>query len=138
MVANKFYQSQCRFNAEGVVLAPFTIHQIILLLLTIKMCMIKDNYVQSTKRLCISFIVAISILSVLPLWLNSILITLSSGVQTNPGPTRHSLETFSFCHWNLNRIFSHNYIKMFYLKAYITVHKFHIFLFDIWHLSEMR
>ena len=50
MIADKFYQSQCRFNAEGVVLAPFTIHQIILLLLTIKMCMIKDNYVQSTKK----------------------------------------------------------------------------------------
>ena len=39
------------------------------------------------KRLCISFIVTINILSVLPLWLNSILITLSSDVQTNPGPT---------------------------------------------------
>ena len=33
-VANKFYSSQCGFNAELAVLAPFSIHQIILLLLT--------------------------------------------------------------------------------------------------------
>ena len=56
MVANKFYSSQCGFNAELAILAPFPIHQIILLLLTILMCISKDNYVQSIKRLCISFI----------------------------------------------------------------------------------
>ena len=42
---NKFYSSQCGFNGELAVLAPFSIHQIILLLLTILMCMSKDNYV---------------------------------------------------------------------------------------------
>ena len=75
MVANKFYSSQCGFNAELVVSAPFSIHQIILLLLTILMCMSKDNYVQSIKRLCISFIITISIHSILLLRFCSILIT---------------------------------------------------------------
>ena len=88
--------------------------------------MSKDNYVQSIKRLCISFIVTISIHSILPLWFYSILITLSGDVETNPGPKRNSTETFSFCHWNLNSISSHNYVKIFLLKAYITVHKFDI------------
>ena len=69
MVANKFYSSKCGFNAELAVLEPSSLHQIILLLLTIVMCMSKDNYVQSIKRLCISFIATISIHSVLPLWL---------------------------------------------------------------------
>ena len=50
MVANKFYSSQCGFNAELAVLAPFSIHQIILLLLTILMCMPNDDYVQSIKE----------------------------------------------------------------------------------------
>ena len=155
-----------RHFAELAVLAPFSIHQIILLLLTIVMCMLtlshkmvkhtqticrqqptnclsvfdhfvnltlkglKDNYVQITERLCISFIVTRSILSVLPLWLCSILITLSGDVETNPGPKRNSTETFSFCHWNLNSISSHNYVKMFLVKVYITVHKFDIICFS--------
>ena len=86
MVANKFYSSQCGFNAELAVLAPFSIHQIILLLLPILMCISRDNYVQSIKRLCILFIITISIHSILPLWFYSILITLSGDVETNPGP----------------------------------------------------
>ena len=90
------------------------------------MCMSKDNYVQSIKRLCISFIITISIHSILPLWFYSILITLSGDVETNPGPKRNSTETFSFCHWNLNSISSHNYVKISLLEAYITVHKFDI------------
>ena len=61
-----------------------------------------------------------------PLWFYSILITLSGDVETNPGPKRNSTETFSFCHWNLNSISSHNYVKISLLKAYITVHKFDI------------
>ena len=104
----------------------FSIQEFILLLLTIAMCMLKDNYVQSSKRLCISFIVTIGILSRLPLWLYSILRTLSGDVETNPGPKRNSTETFSFCHWNLNSISSHDYVKMFLLKAYVTVLKFDI------------
>ena len=80
MVTNEFYSSQCGFNAEVAVLAPFSIHQNILLPLTIVMCMLKDNYVQSTENLCISFIFTIGILSVLSFWLYSILITLSGDV----------------------------------------------------------
>ena len=91
IVANKFYSSQCRFNAELAVLAPFSIHQIILLLLTIVMCMLNDNHVQSTERLCISFIFTIGILSVLPLWLYSFFRTLSGDVETNPGLQKHFL-----------------------------------------------
>ena len=90
------------------------------------MCMPKDNYVQSIKRLCISFIIIISLHSILPLWFYSILITLSGDVETNPGPKRNSTETFSFCHWNLNSISSRNYVKISSLEAYITVHKFDI------------
>ena len=108
-------------NAELTVLATFSIHQIMLLLLTIVMCMLKYNYVQSIKRRCISFIVTTGILSALPLWLYSLLITLSGDVETNPGPKRNSTETFSFCHWNLNSISSHNCVEMFLLKAYILV-----------------
>ena len=62
----------------------------------------------------------------LPLWLYSILITLSGDVETNPGPEQNSTETFSFCHWSLNSISSHNYVKIFLPKAYVIVLKFDI------------
>ena len=116
MVANKFYSAQCGFNAELAVLAPFSIYQVILLLLTILICMSKDNYIQSIKRLCISFIIVISTHSILPLWFYSILITLSGNVETNSGPKRNYTKTFSFCHWNLSSISSHDYVKIFYSK----------------------
>ena len=48
------------------------------------------------------------------------LITLTGDAKTNPGPKRHSTETFSFYHWNVNSIFSYNYVKIFLGKAYIT------------------
>ena len=68
---------------------------------------------------CISFIVTITILSVPPLWLYSILITVSGDVETNPRPKRNSTEIFSICHWNLNSISSHNYAKMFFFSNFI-------------------
>ena len=79
-----------------------------------------------SKRVCILFVIITSIHSILPLWFYSILITPSGDVETNPGPKRISTETLSFCHWNLNSISSHNYVKISLLKACITVHKFDI------------
>ena len=136
VVANKFYSSQCGFNTERAVLAPFSIHQIILFLLTTLMCMSKDNYVQIIKRLCTSFIIITSIHSIIPLWFYSVLITLSGDVETNPGPKRNSTETFSICHWNLNSISSHNCVKISLLKAYVTVHKFNIIYLSEKHLGS--
>ena len=101
MVANKCYSSQCGCNAELAVLAPFSIHQIVLLLLAIVMWMLKDNHVQSAK-------------------MHLHFICFQRCFETNPGPKRNSTETFSFCHWNVNSISSHNNVKMFLLKAYIT------------------
>ena len=43
-----------------------------------------------------------------------------------PGPKRAFTRNMSICHWNLNSISAHNYIKLFLLKAYIAIHKFDI------------
>ena len=111
---------QINFCFTVAVYAPFSIHLIILLLLNTLMYILKDNYVQRIKRFCISFVITISIPSAITLWLYSILKSLSIDVETNPGPKRISEKTFPFCHWNLNSISSHDYAKMFLLKAYIT------------------
>ena len=47
-------------------------------------------------------------------------------MEVNPAPKRTSTSNISICHWNLNSISAHNYIKLFLLKAYIAIHKFDI------------
>ena len=51
-------------------------------------------------------------------------------VELNPGPKRASTRNISICHWNLNSISAHNYIKLFLRKAYISIHKFDIICFS--------
>ena len=136
MGADEFYLLDCGFNAHLAVFASFSIHQIVLLLLTIVMCISKDNYVQSIKALSMSFTVTITILSVLPLWIYSILITLSGDVETNPRSKRNSTETFSIFHWNLNSISSDNYAKLFLLKALITLNNFDIISISLTYLDS--
>ena len=44
-------------------------------------------------------------------------------IEINPGPKRSSL---TFCHWNLNGIAAHEFIKVSLLQAYITERHFDI------------
>ena len=46
-------------------------------------------------------------------------IKLSGDMEENPGPERSSNQSFSICHWNLNIIAEHNYLKISLLRAYI-------------------
>ena len=40
------------------------------------------------------------------------------------GPKPSSCDEVSICHWNLNRISGHNFIKIYLLRAYISTHTF--------------
>ena len=51
---------------------------------------------------------------------------LCEDIKTNPGPFPSSGQCFSICHWNLNIITAHNYVKLSLLTAYIIVHSFAI------------
>ena len=59
-------------------------------------------------------------------WFYSLLLLLSGDAELNPGPKRNYSNAFSICYWNLNSISAHNYAKVFFLKAYIAIHKFDI------------
>ena len=52
-----------------------------------------------------------------------ILLVVSGDIETNPGPDPGYSNTFSFGHWNLNSIASHNFIKM---QAYSAIHRFDV------------
>ena len=54
------------------------------------------------------------------------LIRLSSDIELNPGPKPSSFKCFSICHWNLNSITSHDFLKVKLLTAYNVMHKFDI------------
>ena len=47
-------------------------------------------------------------------------------IEPNPGPKPSSCQSFSICHWNLNSISAHNFIKLSLLKPYIAIHKFDV------------
>ena len=53
------------------------------------------------------------------------LINISDNVEY-PGSKRYSVQYLSICHWNLNSIAAHNYIKLVLLKAYLSIHEINI------------
>ena len=59
-------------------------------------------------------------------WLYFIRTKRSGGIEPNPGPKPNSCQSMFICHWNLNRISAHNFIKLSLLKPYIAIHKFEV------------
>ena len=62
----------------------------------------------------------------LNIWYCKCLLRLNGDIELNPGPKPNSCKSFSICHWNLNSITSHNFIKVSLLAAYNSIHKFDI------------
>ena len=60
------------------------------------------------------------------MWHYSLAIKCSSDIEENPGPKPNSCEYLSICHWNLNSISAHNFIKLSLLRAYISINKIDI------------
>ena len=44
-------------------------------------------------------------------------------IELNPGPNKSKENNLSICHWNLNSITAHNFLKLSQLKAYISTYK---------------
>ena len=47
-------------------------------------------------------------------------------LEENPGPKPRSNQIFSICHWILNSISAHKYIKLSLLRAYLSTRKFDV------------
>ena len=69
-------------------------------------------------------------------WLYILLINLSGNVELNPGPKPKAAQALSICHWNLNSICAHNFVKLSLLRAYVSVHKFDIICLSDTHLDS--
>ena len=62
-------------------------------------------------------------------WLQILLALLCGDFEKNPGPKRTPKASLSICHWNLNSISPHNYVKLSHLRVYLAFHKFDIICF---------
>ena len=52
------------------------------------------------------------------------IIRLSGDIEENPRPRFNANQSFSVCHWNLNSITAHNYLKISLLRGFISLHNF--------------
>ena len=98
---------------------------ILLFFLIIKL-LSKNRYHFKYKPLCHCFYILVLILYLNKIWLFGHLADLSNDIEKNPGPKSYKDQNLSICHWNLNSICAHNYIKVNLLRAYLSIHKFDI------------
>ena len=57
---------------------------------------------------------------------HALLIRQSGDIEMNPGPKPNPSHRFSICHWNLNSLTAHNYLKVSLLRAYVAIKKFDV------------
>ena len=62
------------------------------------------------------------------IWIHALVIKQSGDIEINPGPKLgHSpCHSFSTCHWNLNYLNAHNYLKVSLLRVYVAIKKFDV------------
>ena len=71
------------------------------------------------------------------IWLYSLAIKCSGDIEENPGPKPNSCKYLSICHWNLNSICAHNFIKLSVLRACISINK-NWYYMPFWNLLKLK
>ena len=74
----------------------------------------------------ITFLILIVIIFIQFIWVHALLIRQSGDIEMNPGPKPNPCHSFSICHWNLNNLAAHNYLKASLLRAYVAIEKFDV------------
>ena len=70
------------------------------------------------------------------LWLYSLALKLSGDRKENPDPKANCCDCLSICHWNLNSICAHNFIKLSLFCAYISTDKIDIICLSVTYLDS--
>ena len=100
-----------------------------LLVLTVRYA-ISLSSAQNIRFLCRSLFHSLYFISAVSyiyrVWLYSLAIKRSGNMEENPGSKPNSCDCVSICHWNLNTISAHNFIKLSVLCAYISINKIDI------------
>ena len=80
------------------------------------------NFLMKGKTVVAGFAFGLLLNFFVILYLCLILFTLRD-IEVNPGPKKNCSINFSFCHWNLNSMSAHNYLKPSSLQVYNSVYK---------------
>ena len=73
-----------------------------------------------------NFLILIAIIFIQFIWVHALLIRQSGDIEMNPGPKPNPCHSFSICHWNLNSLTAHNYLKVSLLREYVAMKKFDV------------
>ena len=73
-----------------------------------------------------TFLILIVIIFIQFIWVHALLIRQSGDIEMNPGPKPNPFHSFSICHWNLNSLAAHNYLKVSLLRTYVAIKKFDV------------
>ena len=89
-----------------------------------------NSFNTKTKTIYWSFLITslipIVIIFIQFIWVHALLIRQSGDIEMNPGPKPNPCHSFSICHWNLNSLAAHNYLKVSLLRAYVAIKKFDV------------
>ena len=116
-----------------ILFLPFTIHfynkdlgMMTFLSLHVNSINIKGSFFSKFSIKCCTCPHVFMFLCSLLFFILVILLLLFGDIETNPSQNPGYSNSFSFCHWNLNSIAAHNFIKMSLLQAYNAIHRFDI------------
>ena len=59
---------------------------------------------------------------------SKIILVNSGDIEANPG--RRKSSSIKFCHWNLNGLTAHDFVKVPLMEAFINIHNFHVLYFS--------
>ena len=96
----------------------------------------RSKFIITSSNKIVFFTVAVTLTD--NLWHVFCLIKLSGNIEENPGPKLNFFQKLSICHWNLNSIAVHNFIKVSLLIAYNSKHKHDIICLSKTYLDSSK
>ena len=85
------------------------------------------NYIRNGQRNLSRQAFLISYIVMIWFYQRSLYLLMTSvDIEKNPGPRNFHDGFFNFCHWNLNSVPAHNYIRISQLQAYTALHNLHV------------
>ena len=124
----------CKFFRElnrNITFLVITLLCSITLILSLSSTLLKLNSFHTKIKtiywsVLITFLILIVIMFIQFIWVHALLIRQSGDTEMNPGPKPNPCHSFSICHWNLNSLTAHNYLKVSLLRAYVAIRKFDV------------
>ena len=124
----------CRFFHKlnrNIILLVITLLCSVTLILSLSSTLLNSPYTKIKTihwSVLITFLIFIVIMFIQFIWVHALLIRQSGDIEMSPGPKPNPCLSFSICHWNLNTLTAHDYLRVSLLRAYVTIKKFNVCL----------